>query len=208
MFHSIFGCFQYKKKWLHKKHNKFSPLWYIWYWYVRSDRLFLSWQMDSSGLRSILTIVSFFFLVDISSKMKTVKTIWWRPHRKKIRYRNCTSKAFTVLAIYNDVQGKGFQYLHFDLEVEVKGTSPEGLTDGYKTSVLSDPSPIIGYACHPLTDWLTDWLTWVWSLSTFVTNSLTDWLTCSLRGFSRLEKNVQTFYTWYRLSKSQQVEQL
>ena len=24
---------------------------------------------------------------------------------------------------------------------------------------LSDPSPIIGYACHSLTHWLTDWLT-------------------------------------------------
>ena len=37
---------------------------------------------------------------------------------------------------------------------------------------LSDPSPIIGKACHSLTNWLTDWLTH------WLTDWLTDWRPC------------------------------
>ena len=34
-----------------------------------------------------------------------------------------------------------------------------GLQSAVLSFFLSDPSPIIGYACQRLTDWLTDWLT-------------------------------------------------
>ena len=45
---------------------------------------------------------------------------------------------------------------------------------------LSDPSPIIGYACHSLTDWLTHWLTnsllfrlmWAWHVKMATQNLL------------------------------------